>query len=158
MFDLGRATLPGCCLRSADNPEAVYGTLEEAGVTRLYPGFEAWFSGKVIPGMRTGERQILTSAVGGKLAGVAICKRSDIESKLCTLWVAPEARGRGIAADLAGGAFAWLGTIKPLFTVPAERLAEFQGLLRAWSFSDHVACSGMYRPQRVEHVFNGNAH
>jgi hypothetical protein len=133
----------------------VYSRLDRAGVTSLYPGFEEWFAGKVIPGIRNGERRIMTSTAGGKLSGIAICKRSHTERKLCTLWVSPHARGRGIAAELSSAAFTWLGTTKPVFTVPEERLPEFRKLLCAWSFYNHFECLGLYRARKVEHVFNG---
>jgi len=134
---------------------AVHTTLEEAGVTRLYPGFEDWFLGKAVPGIRSGERRVITSLIDSVLTGVVICKRTDAERKLCTLWVSQQARGRGIAAELAADAFAWLGTAKPLFTVPEEHLADFGGLLRSWSFSEPVTYPELYRPDRVEYVFNG---
>jgi hypothetical protein len=153
-FDFGRRPSTIHSVLPPVHPLAAHAALEKAGVAWLYPGFEAWFLGRVIPGLRNGERHIFTSVVDGALAGVAICKRSAAERKLCTLWVSPETRCRGIAAELASEAFAWLGTAKPLFTVPEERLPEFEALLRAWSFSDHTKCRGMYRPQRVEHVFN----
>ncbi|QUS38086.1 GNAT family N-acetyltransferase [Tardiphaga alba] len=156
-FDLDFAPFRGC-RGVADHFERVYSTLTVAGVTQLYPGFDAWFATKVIPGLRSGERRIITCFMRETLAGVAICKRTESEAKLCTLWVAPEARGRGAATELAKEAFAWLGNVKPLFTVPDERLPEFQPLLRAWSFSDHVEASGMYRPGRIEHVFNSGRH
>jgi hypothetical protein len=72
------------------------------------------------------------------------------------LWVSPQVRDHGIAAELADDAFAWLGTAKPLFTVPEECLAEFRGLLRSWSFSAPVTYRDLYRTSRIEYVFNGS--
>lgn len=156
MWEFGFSRMPSLDWHplSTPSPEMVYRTLENAAVTRLYPGFDAWFLTKVVPGVRNGERRIVTSVTNGKLSGVAICKRSASEAKLCTMWVSPPARGCGIAAKLASEAFKWLGTNKPLFTVPEERLSEFQNLLRAWAFTDHIEYPGLYRANRVEHVFN----
>lgn len=154
-FDFGLAPSPSAFLSSANSPEAVYTSLDEAGVAQLYPGFEAWFIGTVIPGLRTGERRVVTSIVDGAIAGVAISKRTQSELKLCTLWVAPQSRRIGIATELAKDAFAWLGTERPVFTVPEELITGFEKLLRQWSFSDHVECRSLYRPRRIEHVFNG---
>jgi GNAT superfamily N-acetyltransferase len=154
-FGVRRALFPAGGVSELVDPLAVQRALNETGVLRLYPGFNEWFFHKVIPGLRTGERRVLTSVVSGALSGVAICKRTDIESKLCTLWVSKQARGRGIASELAAEAFCWLGTSKPLFTVPEEHLADFGGLLRSWSFSQPIAYRELYIPKRVEHVFNG---
>lgn len=135
-------------------PELVFSALEEAGVPDFYPGFQAWFFGKVVPGLGKQRRMILAER-HGRVAGLAICKRSDTERKLCTLWVHDGLRGRGIAGELAREAFDWLGTERPLFTVPDEHLAKFRGLVRAWRFPKPVAYRGLYRDARAEHVFNG---
>lgn len=144
------------------DPSAVFAALEGAGVAELYPDFRGWFFGKVVLGLRSGERCIAPWTIDGTLAGVAICKRTKTERKLSTLWVCSEARDRGIAGKLARDAFMWLGTSQPLFTVPEERAAEFVGLVQAWSFQKAVAYHGLYRAGRVEYVFNGpikgNAH
>lgn len=154
-FDCGHALSQAYGALAPVDPVAVHTALERAGVTRLYPDFEDWFFGKVVPGMRSGERCVMTSVIDSVLAGVAICKRTETERKLCTFWVSPHVRGRGVAAELAGEAFDWLGTAKPLFTVPEERYAEFGGLLRSWSFSKPVRYGELYRPNRLEYVFNG---
>lgn len=150
----GPAPVSASCPQSELDPWLLHNALNAAGVTELYPDFSNWFWSKVVRGLRTGERRIFTSIVDGELAGVAICKRAEIENKLCTLWVSPRARGRGVAAQLANDAFVWLGTRQPLFTVPEERLPEFGGLLRGWSFSGPVAHKELYRPKRTEYVFN----
>lgn len=137
------------------DPVAVYDTLTRAGVAGLYPDFRGWFYGKVVPGLRKRERNIIPWMIDGQLAGIAICKRTPAEQKLCTLWVAPEVRARGVAAKLANEAFTWIGTARPLFTVPEERSSEFAGLVETWSFPKAVAYDGLYRTGRVEFVFNG---
>lgn len=144
------------------DPSLIFAVLEDGGVAELYPDFRGWFFGKVVPGLRNGERWIVPCIIESNLAGIAICKRTTNERKLSTLWVRSDARDRGIARELACSAFSWLGTSQPLFTVPEERAAEFDGLVRAWSFQKAIACCGLYRSGRVEYVFNGpidgNAH
>lgn len=137
------------------DPAAVFETLVNAGVAGLYPDFQGWFYGKVVPGLRNGERSIIPWTIDSKFAGIAICKRGPIERKLCTLWISPDVRARGVAAKLARDAFAWIGDSKPLFTVPEERSAEFAGLVEGWAFSKPTAYTGLYRAGRVEYVFNG---
>jgi hypothetical protein len=120
-----------------------------------YPGFDAWFHGKVVPGIRDGSRNLFVESSAGRLAGIAIAKRTSSEQKLCTLWVAREARNSGVAASLAAKAFDWLGTTKPLFTVPDVRIGQFAGLLRRWDFVETQVVEDMYRSASRELVFNG---
>jgi hypothetical protein len=121
----------------------------------VYPGFDAWFHGKVIPGLRDGSRKLFLESAAGRVAGLAIAKRTSTERKLCTLWVAREARNHGLAARLADEAFDWLGTTKPLFTVPDIRIEEFTGLLTRWEFVETQIVEDIYRRTSREFVFNG---
>lgn len=123
-------------------------------LSEFYPGFCEWYHGKVIPGLLAQDRKIFLRLHGNKILGVAIAKRG-IEQKLCTLWVADEARAIGVASCLAQEAFDWIGTNKPLFTVPEERLSEFRGLLCRWEFQSAAEVAGYYRNEKVEYVFNG---
>jgi hypothetical protein len=120
----------------------------------MYPGFKEWLFGKVVAAS-SGERAIFIETSGPSVLGIAIAKRSMLERKLCTLWVQHDARGGGVASSLANAAFDWLGTSRPLFSVPEERLSEFRSLLRSWEFVQSQALSGYYRPNKTEFVFNG---
>ncbi len=98
----------------------------------LYPGFDDWLRNKVGDGLLDGSRRVVIYRDKTRVAGIAIAKRTVDERKLCTLWVDRTARRRKIASALASVVFQWLGTDRPLFTVPEERLVEFQGLLKDW--------------------------
>lgn len=128
---------------------------ELSSVHEMYPGFRKWFFEKGTISSTTEQRAVFISKIATRIAGIAIAKRCVSERKLCTLWVADDARGLDIASDLAGSAFDWLETSHPLFTVPEERISEFRGLLRSWRFSDGQALKGYYRRNKVEYVFNG---
>ncbi|WP_281799742.1 GNAT family N-acetyltransferase [Methylocystis echinoides] len=121
----------------------------------FYPGFEYWFNAKVASGLRDGSRRVFVERRGKEIAGLAIAKRSALESKLCTLYVAPKFRYRGVAARLANEAFDWLETKQPLFSVPEERLPEFRVLINRWSFVETQALRSFYRNGKIEYVFNG---
>ena len=120
----------------------------------VYPGFASWYWKKVVPGLSDGSRKILTSTAGGALSGIVIAK-SQNEKKICTVWVPREFRGRSIARNLMQDALDWLGTTKPLFTVPDERMQEFAGLVRELGFEYRSTESDYYGIGRLEHVFNG---
>lgn len=154
-FAYGRARIEST--RTAD-PYVIYRLLARAELGLFYPHFEGWFFGKVVPGIRSGERQIITCEDNGAIAGVAICKKSELERKLCTLWIEPSSRTRGLASPLAQHAFDWLESDRPLFTVPEERLGEFSGLLKTWNFSPATTHPDLYRKNRNEYIFNNALH
>ena len=120
-----------------------------------YPDFRAWYWGIVIPGLVSGERRLFVERHGDSLSGLVIAKRSD-EQKLCTIWTRPELRGRGVATRLMHDALEWLGTDRPLVTVPDETLESFNGLFRNFGFEHRYAVDRYYRDDSAEHVFNGN--
>ncbi len=135
------------------------GTLQSvwSGIRHLesvYPGFGTWYWDKVVPGLSDGRRKILTSTADGVLSGVVIAKCQN-EKKICTVWVPEEFRGRSVARHLMQDALDWLGTAKPLFTVPDERLQEFSGIVRELGFEHRSTESNYYGIGRLEHVFNG---
>jgi hypothetical protein len=125
-----------------------------ASLEDSYPNFRNWFYQKVAASTPDA-RQMFVATHNDGIVGVCIAKRSPSERKLCTLWVHPEFRNSGVAGILARPVFRWLGTDKPLFTVPEERLREFRGLLNAWRFAQPNPIRGFYRPDKVEYVFNG---
>lgn len=120
-----------------------------------YPGFRTWFWNKVAPGIEAGERRVFTHTGRDGVNGAVIAKSHGRERKLCTIWVAPAARERGIASDLVDEALDWLEDPRPLLTVPEERLAELTPLTRARGFTPTQSIRSCYRTGRVEYVFNG---
>ena len=102
------------------------------------PGVGHW--GTVIPGLISGERRLFVERHEDRLSGLVIAKRSD-ERKLCTIWTRPELRGRGVATRLVDDALEWLGTDRPLVTVPGETLESY-------------AVDRYYRDDSAEHILN----
>jgi len=137
----------------ASEPQADRLFVKLAHLEEVYPGFRNWYWGKVIDGFIDGSRRAFVAG-GDQVTGIVIAKRTASERKLCTVWVDSRSGGRGVGAALMKDAMSWLATDKPLITVPAERISEFQPLFKRWRFSlDHVADS-MYRYGRREYVFN----
>ncbi|TBF67906.1 GNAT family N-acetyltransferase [Rhizobium leguminosarum] len=132
--------------------EDVYAAL--SSVHSIYPGFERWFWGKVIPDL-SGGRSIFLDWHGGDITGVIIAKRSYNERKLCTVWVDERYRDRGIASCLISEACEWLATDHPMITIPRSRLATFAGILRPGRFIQTQALDSYYRHGEAEFVFNG---
>jgi hypothetical protein len=134
------------------DPDEIFAAIGPLETT--YPGFRKWFFGTVVPASYD-ERAVFVTKAHNRILGVGIAKRSLTERKLCTLWTAPAARDNGVALAIADRAFDWLETSHPLFTVPEERISEFQGLLKRWQFNRTNAVVGYYRPNKTEYVFNG---
>src|SRR5215210_6957299 len=134
------------------SPDEIFAAL--ASLETTYPGFRGWFYGSVAGGSYD-ERAIFVTKANDCILGIGIAKRSRTERKLCTLWTAPVARDNGVALAIANRAFDWLETSHPLFTVPEERISEFQGLLKRWKFNRANTVVGYYRPNKTEYVFNG---
>jgi len=146
-------------IRTLDNTapvsdlEQVYAVVR--GIDIFYPGFHSWFFQKVAPGLSIGERAIFVAQGDLGIRGVAIAKRCSDERKLSTIWVADNSRCYGIASALAAAALEWLETNSPLFSIPEERMCDFQGLLNRWNCSVTERQVGYYRPGKTEFVFNG---
>ncbi|WP_082475477.1 GNAT family N-acetyltransferase [Rhizobium sp. Leaf341] len=122
-----------------------------------YPGIDRWFTSKVQPGLMSGARKILVDvADNNKLNAIAILKKNDSEKKICTFWVSPTARGRGVGRRLLADSVAWLECATPLLTVPEEELANFKPLLSETGFKLTQFIPGAYRHGSIEYVFNGS--
>jgi len=133
-------------------PVRVFSSL--AHLEEMYPGFGQWYWTKVASGLRDGSRRIFVEG-NNEITGVVIAKRSRAERKLCTVWIAPQFAGQGLGTRLMRNAMSWLGTTRPLITVPEERLAEFQPSFTRWRFSLHQVADSLYRPGHLEYIYNG---
>lgn len=141
----------GICL-TATNPAEVYATLEP--IHFLYPDFSKWFWKRVAPGIPIGERKLFVEEDASGIYGVVIAKNAT-EKKLCTVWTAPHARGRGVATRLMSDACNWLNCSLPLITIPESRMMEFDCLIQKLHFEHTETHNGYYGVGRNEFVFNG---
>lgn len=122
----------------------------------VYPGFGRWYWDKVVPGLATGERGLFLIGPASSPKALAIAKRDSGERKVCTLWVKPSERSRGLGRRLLEEAVDWVGVDRPLFTVPQERYAELLPLTQKLGFRETARVESLYRPGIVEHIFNGS--
>lgn len=121
-----------------------------------YPDhFDHYFS-KYIPGIFSGEREIIACYIDEENVAVAILKKDNEERKISTLYVNPAYRKRGIASELLERSFAWLGTTHPLATIADYKLDQFVGLINKYGWVEtQVLADGYYNSHSREHVFNG---
>jgi hypothetical protein len=125
--------------------------LEELG--NAYPGFREWFMSKVVPGVADGTRRVFAEISDSRISGVAIAKRDHRELKLCTLWKDPMSDG-GTAVTLVRSAMDWLGTERPSFTVPSDRIQRLRPVLNHFGMDGGIAVGSLYRPGVGEYLFN----
>lgn len=121
----------------------------------VYPGFRDWYLSKVVPGLADGTRRVFAETSDSRISGVAIAKRGGGELKLCTLWKDSNADG-DTAVLLARSAMDWLGTERPSFTVPADRMHRLRPVLNHFGMGGGVAVGSLYRQGVSEFLFNAS--
>ena len=65
-------------------------------LSESYPEIEHWFKAKVIPGLYNETRKLFIKRRNGRIAALAIAKKTQSERKICTVRVAPEYIGKGL--------------------------------------------------------------
>ncbi|HEY5823241.1 MAG TPA: hypothetical protein VIT44_02680 [Cyclobacteriaceae bacterium] len=119
-----------------------------------YPEIKTWFHNKVIPGLHSGERIMLYVPSDKGIVALAILKDSPLEKKICTFYVSPEVRGKGLADILFIGSFEKLKTVKPLISVPENTLNRFKKYFAQYKF--HQTSSRFLTSKNMrEFVYNG---
>ncbi|MFG1418756.1 GNAT family N-acetyltransferase [Xanthobacter sp. V0B-10] len=125
-------------------------------LSAYYPAFDNWFWGLVVPGTFNGTRLVHTVIRDGRIVGVLIAKLEACERKICTVWVDDAYKGTGMGVRLIRHGCDWLGTSRPLATVPEERMPEFAAVLSRLGFELTECLDSFYRTGKKELVFNGH--
>lgn len=138
-------------------------------ISKDYPEHCTHFYNKYVPGLFSGEREIIACRIDGKIVAVAFLKkalgptefgpngRSEMERKISTLFVDPKYRKHGIACELLRHCFEWLGTTKPLATIAEYKLDQFAGIIKKYGWEEtQILQDGYYTKNSREHVFNGH--
>lgn len=103
-----------------------------------YPEYWKWYYQKNIPRIINGEGEIIFHLDGFTVAGIAVLKKDIKESKICTLMVNEDYRKQGYSKKLLESSFEYLGTDKPLITIPTRRLEEFQKIITAYDWKESI--------------------
>lgn len=126
------------------------------GLENFYPEFSYWYKNRVMPGVMLGQDVLMLAREHGQVIGVGLGKRNDHETKLRCIRVLPEYQGRSVGIHLVEKMLRQLDDDKPSCTVAEEMLHQFsRPFINLFKFDVSRVEKGMYRPGKLEYVFNG---
>lgn len=105
---------------------------------KQYQEYLKWYYSKNIPRILNGNGDIIFYLDGLSVAGLAILKKDIEESKICTLMINEDYRKRGYSKELLESSFDYLGTDKPLITIPSNRLEEFSKIIQFYDWKESI--------------------
>lgn len=118
---------------------------------KQYPEYLKWYYSKNIPRVLNGSGEIIFYLDGLTVAGLAILKKDIDEAKICTLMISEEYRKKGYSKELLESSFEFLGTDKPLITIPSNRIEEFQGIISTYDWYESLK-TDIYLSEEI--IFN----
>lgn len=122
-----------------------------------YPQRFEFYYGKCVPGLFTGEREIIVCYESGEPVATAVLKKTAKERKLCTLFVREGHQRRGIGTEMAERCFEWLGTRQPLLTIPDYKAEKFEKMIDRYGWrKTQILPHGYYNDEHREYVYNGS--
>lgn len=121
-----------------------------------YPLRLQWYWQKVVPDIFCSVREIFIATKYNEIIGIAILKKENKEKKICTLLVDENYRRQGIANQLLRESFLYLGTSKPLISIPEYKVNQFSKIIKKYGWKEtQVLEKGYYSNLSKEIVFNG---
>lgn len=120
---------------------------------KQYQEYLKWYYSKNIPRVLNGSGEIIFYLDGLTVAGLSILKKDEIESKICTLMINEEYQKKGYSKELLETSFDYLGTDKPLITIPLNRIDEFQSIIDAYDWKESLR-TDIYLSEEI--VFNNS--
>lgn len=121
----------------------------------FYPDIAQWYLQTVVPDILAGRGTLLLARDGTVLAGVALGKRSDDETKLRCVRVAQPWQNSGVGLRLIERMFEALDTDRPHCTVSEELLHQYsRPFVMRYGFELSAVEKGRYRRGKLEYRFN----
>ncbi len=100
-----------------------------------YLKYQEWFFNKQLPEtLNNSKRNILFVQDNSKIIAVSCLKKDSQEKKICTLYVTPSYRRKGIGSILLIKAMEWLETTKPYITIRDYKLKMFKPFLQKYNW------------------------
>lgn len=134
------------------------------GLEKDYPNILQWYQTKVLPGLETGEREIIFACKFDKnefqnsqfleVLGYVILKKTPKEKKICTIRVEPQYRNMGIGEALLKRSFIFLDTSLPMITISEDNIKYFKKLLEKYKFRLIEKKKDLYIKGKIEYIYN----
>ena len=125
-------------------------------VCKDYPKHFEWYWTKEIPRVFNGTGEVIICTINNNVAGVTFLKKDNAESKICTLLVVENYRGKHIATKMLEQAFKYLGTTKPLITIAEYKSSTFENIIKKYNWElTQTMSKDYYNNCSRELVYNG---
>ncbi len=124
-------------------------------ISKDYPDHCDHYFSKYVPGVFSGEREIIACYIRGEIVAMAALKKTNEERKISTLFVKENARGNKIASRLLEKSFQWLGTTTPVATIADYKLDQFSAIIKKYNWKQTGKLEkGFYNDHSQEIIFN----
>ena len=120
-----------------------------------YPEYKNWFLTTQAPGIYDGTRNIIIAHIKDRIVGFGSLKKTAEEKKICTFYVEKKFRKNKIGTILVEKAIEYLGTEKPLITIPLNKLNEFTRIGEKYNWEISDIKENLYRLNNPEVIVNG---
>lgn len=120
-----------------------------------YPEYKNWFLTTQAPGIYDGTRNIIIAHIKDRIVGFVSLKKTAEEKKICTFYVEKKFRKNKIGTILVEKAIEYLGTEKPLITIPLNKLNEFTRIGEKYNWEISNIKENLYRLNNPEVIVNG---
>ena len=117
-----------------------------------YPEYLKWFYTVNLPRIFKEEGDIIFYLDGLEIVSLSTLKNTD-EKKICTLLVNEDYQKKGYSKQILEDSFEYLGTDKPLITIPTKRLKEFSKIIDAYHWHETSKTNEYYSE---EVIFNAS--
>lgn len=133
------------------------------GIGKDYPNILEWYNKKVLPGLETGEREIILACkiyickndeIPIEVLGYVILKKTPTEKKICTFRVEEKYQRLGIGKKLMEASFEFLETRKPMITITEDNVKSFEPLLKRYNFKLVEKIKDLYVKGKTEYIYN----
>lgn len=125
-------------------------------LNQYYPDIEYWYVNKVVPGLIVGNDKLLIARDNNRIAGIALGKMNEDESKLRCIRVHPDHQNGGLGIRLIDGMLDLIEARKPGVTVSEEMFHLYsRPFIKRYGFELSDVTKGRYRRGKLEYGFNG---
>ena len=114
-----------------------------------YPDYYRWYFQTNIPRILEGSGEAIFYLDGFEIVGLSMLKRTEEEAKICTLLINEDYRKRGNSSIILEDSFEFLGTEKPIITIPQNRLDEFSKIIEAYGWEETSTTDEYYSPEII---------